>query len=137
MLDLSEDNLAKLLEIQKLKYMQEFSLEWLANHAVENYHRKKMDSEYYKFFRATQTKRRLTNQGWKCYWEWCQRPLTPETATLDHLVPKVHGGVSEGWNLVVSCEKCNLDKGDLTEEEFRIANTAKRLLMRPKSHCPR
>ena len=40
------------------------------------------------------------------------------TATRDHKTPKSRGGGS-GDNIVLACQPCNTDKGDLTEEEYR------------------
>jgi len=41
--------------------------------------------------------------------------------TLDHVIPKSRGGGNEWTNLVTSCFKCNLKKGNKTPEEARMA----------------
>jgi hypothetical protein len=43
--------------------------------------------------------------------------------TLDHVIPRSKGGPGHMWNLVLSCPKCNQDKGsnDPTEEHLAIA----------------
>lgn len=38
--------------------------------------------------------------------------------TADHIVPRSRGGSNAYYNLVTSCEPCNLKKGNLTYEEF-------------------
>lgn len=38
--------------------------------------------------------------------------------TLDHVIPKAHGGPNTWENLVTSCKKCNSEKADLTLEEY-------------------
>lgn len=38
--------------------------------------------------------------------------------TLDHVIPKSKGGTDRWDNLVTACKKCNLEKADLTIEEF-------------------
>jgi hypothetical protein len=42
----------------------------------------------------------------------------PDSASLDHRVPRSRGGKSKG-NLVLCCYKCNATKGSMTEQEFR------------------
>jgi 5-methylcytosine-specific restriction endonuclease McrA len=45
--------------------------------------------------------------------------------TLDHVVPKSRGGGNEWTNLVTSCFKCNLRKGNRTPEEAKLTMTQK------------
>lgn len=45
--------------------------------------------------------------------------------TLDHVVPKSRGGTNEWNNLVTSCFKCNLKKGNKTPEEAKMVMTQK------------
>lgn len=50
---------------------------------------------------------------------YCSRRLTTETATLEHLDPVSRGG--ERWNrdnLALSCETCNVCKGNRTLDEW-------------------
>lgn len=52
----------------------------------------------------------LTGKGLlRC--RWCKCILTRETATVDHIVPISHGGRTTKDNCVLSCEKCNHDRG--------------------------
>jgi 5-methylcytosine-specific restriction endonuclease McrA len=37
---------------------------------------------------------------------------------LDHVIPEAKGGATSVSNLQVTCGKCNLEKGVLTESEF-------------------
>jgi 5-methylcytosine-specific restriction endonuclease McrA len=48
--------------------------------------------------------------GDKCF--HCERPLTQEDLTLDHIVARAKGGQSVPSNLQVLCEKCNHRKKD-------------------------
>lgn len=41
--------------------------------------------------------------------------------TLDHLVPRSHGGSNEATNLVTACEKCNKSRQDRDWREFAKA----------------
>ena len=45
--------------------------------------------------------------------------------TLDHVLPKSRGGGNEWTNLVTSCFKCNLRKGNRTPEEAKLTMTQK------------
>lgn len=42
----------------------------------------------------------------------------PLRATIDHKIPRKHGGNNSPQNLVGACSRCNSHKGDLTENEF-------------------
>ena len=45
-----------------------------------------------------------------CY--YCSVPLTPHTATRDHVHPRSRGGVNhQVRNIVLACRPCNLHKG--------------------------
>lgn len=46
------------------------------------------------------------------------RPLTPETAALDHIVPVARGGQHTAENVWVVDAQVNAAKGTLTMEEF-------------------
>lgn len=43
---------------------------------------------------------------------WCKRPLTFESMTLEHLVPKSKGGTDNLDNLAPACRKCNSSRGN-------------------------
>lgn len=47
--------------------------------------------------------------GWKC--AYCDRQLTEDTATIDHVLPKHKGGQNVKNNMVCCCCKCNRNKG--------------------------
>lgn len=55
----------------------------------------------------------------ECY--ICGRQLTDSIRTLDHIVPRAKGGISEDTNLGYCCRKCNQLKGqfDLTDDLVR------------------
>lgn len=40
--------------------------------------------------------------------------------TVDHIVPRIKGGVSSFSNCVCACNRCNANKGDLTLNDFLI-----------------
>lgn len=39
--------------------------------------------------------------------------------TIDHRIPVSKGGPNRKSNMVACCQRCNILKGDTTEEEFR------------------
>ncbi|MCX6125536.1 MAG: HNH endonuclease signature motif containing protein [Proteobacteria bacterium] len=43
---------------------------------------------------------------------YCQVSLTKLEATMDHVVPLVHGGKSTKGNIVIACKPCNNAKKD-------------------------
>lgn len=43
--------------------------------------------------------------------KYCGIILTVETATIDHVIPMSKGGTNAKDNLVLSCQKCNSQKG--------------------------
>ena len=43
--------------------------------------------------------------GYHCC--FCERKLNYKTATLDHIVPKSHGGTRSIFNLTLACAECN------------------------------
>ena len=51
----------------------------------------------------------------KC--RYCGRVLLDGEINLDHVKPYSRGGKTIQENLVVSCKKCNIAKGDRTPEE--------------------
>lgn len=42
----------------------------------------------------------------------CAKYISPSAATLDHLIPRAHGGSNGARNLVTSCLGCNSRRGD-------------------------
>lgn len=52
-----------------------------------------------------------------CY--LCLKPIEMQKEHLEHKTPLCRGGTNNYENLGVSCAKCNLKKGRLTEHEFR------------------
>jgi 5-methylcytosine-specific restriction endonuclease McrA len=50
-----------------------------------------------------------------------QKFIFPETTrTWDHQIPKSRGGHNIAHNRVPCCQGCNVDKGGLTAEEYRV-----------------
>ncbi len=49
--------------------------------------------------------------------QYCALDLSPEEATLDHVVPVSRGGASTRANLVTACTDCNSRKADRTPKE--------------------
>jgi 5-methylcytosine-specific restriction endonuclease McrA len=49
--------------------------------------------------------------GIKCH--YCGRKTVPTNRHLDHIIPVEAGGINSIDNLVVSCKKCNTEKGKI------------------------
>lgn len=53
--------------------------------------------------------------GYTC--QYCGRKLERQQLNIDHLIPLSRGGRTVWENVVCSCRRCNLKKGDQTMEE--------------------
>ena len=58
----------------------------------------------------------LERDGPRCV--YCGVDLTNAEIHLDHVIPESQGGPTTVSNLQVTCRKCNLDKGVLSESVF-------------------
>ena len=66
------------------------------------------------------------------YCVYCDDDLRDAEIHMDHVIPESKGGETSYNNLQVTCRKCNLAKGVLTEEEFtqRLRTRALNILNR-------
>lgn len=71
-----------------------------------------------RFFKSHQKRKQIVRfsreavfnrDGGKCC--YCSQNLEYEDATLDHVVPRTHGGTTTWTNVVISCHVCNTRKG--------------------------
>jgi 5-methylcytosine-specific restriction endonuclease McrA len=63
----------------------------------------------------------------QCY--YCGRKLTKKEYSEDHVVPRCKGGSDKPYNKVPSCKKCNVEKGCLSLEEYRVVIAYRRGLL--------
>ena len=63
---------------------------------------------------------------------YCDEDLSSAEIHMDHVIPESQGGATTYNNLQVTCRKCNLAKGVLTESEFtqRLRTRASNILNR-------
>ena len=63
---------------------------------------------------------------------YCDEDLADAEIHMDHVIPESQGGETTYNNLQVTCRKCNLAKGILTESEFtqRLRTRASNILNR-------
>lgn len=59
---------------------------------------------------------RVKEENTTCY--YCGDPLKSKNRTIDHKVPISRGGQTTLDNLVVSCKRCNEEKGMMNDEEY-------------------
>ncbi len=59
-----------------------------------------------------------------------------ERYELDHIVPRSRGGANRVSNLVVSCHDCNVEKGNLSVEEFLASRPARLAAIRAIRRAP-
>ena len=72
----------------------------------------------------------IERDGARCV--YCDEDLSSAEIHMDHVIPESQGGSTTYNNLQVTCRKCNLAKGTLSEEEFtqRLRNRAVNILNR-------
>lgn len=63
----------------------------------------------------------LARDGHRC--RYCERELSGDEITFDHVMPRSRGGGDKPENLVVCCVSCNSRKGDKTPEEAGMVLT--------------
>jgi len=75
-------------------------------------------------------RRVIERDGLTCV--YCDEDLTDQEIHLDHVIPESQGGSTTFDNLQVTCRRCNLAKGILTEDEFvrRLRRRAQNILWR-------
>ena len=54
--------------------------------------------------------------NWEC--AYCGKKLTPDTATIDHILPKHKGGHNVRSNMACCCSNCNRSKGSSLVENW-------------------
>jgi 5-methylcytosine-specific restriction endonuclease McrA len=52
--------------------------------------------------------------------QYCGRRPGSEELTIDHVIPKSHGGVTSWANCAVACVECNAKKADRSPEQARM-----------------
>ena len=61
-------------------------------------------------------RRVIERDGLHCV--YCDDDLSNSEIHMDHVIPESQGGTTDYHNLQVTCRKCNLAKGVLSESEF-------------------
>jgi 5-methylcytosine-specific restriction endonuclease McrA len=75
-------------------------------------------------------RRVIERDGLHCV--YCDDDLSNSEIHMDHVIPESQGGITDYNNLQVTCRKCNLAKGILSEDEFtqRLRQRALNILHR-------
>lgn len=77
----------------------------------------------------------LLRDGFVCCYCGCDlRSASPAEVTLDHLLPRCHGGGNENENLVTACRSCNSSRGDKPWMEYATRGAIDRI--RRLRHSP-
>ena len=74
-------------------------------------------------------RKRLWDKGHR-YCAYCGIALTMKQErninnmlTVDHVIPRINGGITQDNNIVAACKKCNTDKGErLMPQKFSTRN---------------
>jgi 5-methylcytosine-specific restriction endonuclease McrA len=59
--------------------------------------------------RAERLRQTLDRDGGEC--AWCRRELTADSASVDHVIPRLKGGPAWPENEVAACRPCNRARG--------------------------
>lgn len=73
----------------------------------------------------------IENKDEKFPCSYCGIVLIVNELELDHIVPKSKGGSSEGFNLTLSCRKCNSTKASKSVGEFMVKIGVKSYIKTP------
>ena len=75
-------------------------------------------------------RRVIERDGFYCV--YCDEDLRDGEIHMDHVIPESRGGETSYNNLQVTCRKCNLAKGTLSEDDFtqRLRQRALNILNR-------
>jgi 5-methylcytosine-specific restriction endonuclease McrA len=75
-------------------------------------------------------RRVIERDGLRCV--YCDDDLVNAEVHMDHVIPESQGGATDYNNLQVTCRRCNLQKGVLTESVFveRMRSRARNILAR-------
>ena len=71
-------------------------------------------------------KKAFEKHGGKCH--YCEKSVTPNEFSIDHVEPKTLGGKNNLNNLVISCKSCNIKKQHQLIEVFS-PNAGKKWLL--------
>jgi len=52
--------------------------------------------------------------------QYCEKYFEFKELTMDHVIPKSHGGLRNWDNIVTACHRCNSQKGDKTPAEANM-----------------
>ena len=52
--------------------------------------------------------------------QYCNLRLSASEITIDHVIPRAHGGQTSFLNCVISCRKCNNKKADKTPDQANM-----------------
>lgn len=70
-----------------------------------------------KYNRNKKDKKKMLKKRPFCH--WCNDPLDAVSATVDHRIPLMRGGLDNMNNKVLSCQPCNIERGsDMTGDTF-------------------
>jgi len=72
----------------------------------------KKEKEKARELRKSRWWQNLISSPVKCH--YCEKLLTKEEVTMDHLIPLSRGGKSTRGNVVPACKPCNNEKKDQT-----------------------
>jgi hypothetical protein len=80
---------------------------------------------FHRYANFTFSRKEIVKRDESCC-QYCGEKLSPSKITIDHVIPKSHGGTTSFTNCVVACYPCNGKKANKTPEQANVV-----LLKRP------
>jgi 5-methylcytosine-specific restriction endonuclease McrA len=60
----------------------------------------------------------LLYRRFNCQCVYCQKTISRDVATIEHLKPKCYGGTDHKHNIVLACHACNNLRGNMELKRF-------------------
>lgn len=75
----------------------------------------------------TRTKRRARIMAVKNSCCYCNKHLTIETSTIEHIIPRSLGGSNDHSNLDIACRECNSELGSVLSNLINLRSVEKKI----------
>jgi len=114
-----EDNRDRARELKRgrdRRYREKNRATWREANRVVQARRRARKKGAGGYFSQDDIQRMLISQGRRCW--WCGDGIKGGAFHIDHRVPLAGGGDNELANIVISCPRCNLVKGDRCPQSF-------------------
>lgn len=103
---------------ERSKYNQRYAIEHYEKRAAGRQNRRAHNRAAEGTHTAADIETQFKRQKGRCYYAFCGHVELGKTYHVDHVVPLSKGGRNDLSNLVLTCPKCNLSKGNKLPHEW-------------------